>query len=165
MNILEELGIEIKGTAQMINGIKDVLEGIISEPTLDDEARERLYTATRAFFSKMLTEMLRYKCFVLWSEPDTVTVHILESPEECDSWIESAEDLFSKYPIESGENREMDEFKHKNRFVCRIGFEQFLELAGDEFDNPNNFSISECGFEYFFEDRSSVVKARAEGRI
>ncbi len=162
---LEEMGIEVKGAAEMISGFKEVLNGIVTEPTLDDLVSEELYITTNALFSKALTEMLRYKAFVLWSEPDAVTVHILNSSEECNSWIGSAEDLFAKYPMKSGEDCEMDEFKRKNRFACEISFEQFRELAGDDFDKPDNYDISECGLSFTFIDRAPVVKARAEGKI
>lgn len=162
---LEEMGIEVKGTVAMISGFQEVLRGIVTEPSLDDLVSEELYITASTFFSKALTEMLRYKAFVLWSEPDTVTVQILESSEECQSWVEDAERLFEENPIESTDDSELDEFKRNNRFVREITFEQFLELTKSEFDNSNNYSVSETGLEYIFEDRLPVVEARAAGEI
>lgn len=162
---LEEMGIEVKGAAATIRGFKELLRGIDTEGCLDEPTNEQLYIAAWELFSKTVKKILRYKVFLLWSESDYVTVHILETSEECEAWIKDAERLFEENPIPDSDDRKLDEFARQNRFVREISFEQFLELAGDEFNNPNNYSISETGLEYIFEDRTPVVEARAAGKL
>ena len=162
---LEEMGIEVKGAAATIRGFAELLHGIDTEESLDPDTSEELYIAACGFFSKTVKEMLRYKVFLLWSEPDYVTVHILETSEECEAWIKDAERLFEENPIPDSANQELDEFARQNRFVREITFEQFLELAEDEFNNPNNYSVSETGLEFVFEDRLPVVEARVAGKL
>lgn len=161
---LDEM-IEVKGTAAMIRGFVELLRGIDSEPSLDEPTSEELYVSVYELFPKLITEMLRYKAFLLWSDPDYVTVHILDTSEECKLRIKDAEGLFNENPLPDTGDAEMDEFARRNRFAREINFEQLLELAKDEFTNPNNYSVSECGLEYIFEDRTPVVEARAAGRI
>lgn len=161
----EEMGIKIEGAAAMIRGFQEIIRGIVTEETIDDLTSENLYITANTFFSKALKEMLSYKCFVIWSEADFVSVHILNTSEECRDMIESAERLFSEYPIEDTNNPELDKFKRLNRFAREISFDEFVELAGNEFENYNNYSVSECGLEYIFEDRTAIINARAEGRI
>lgn len=148
-----------------ILGFKEVLHGIDTEPSLSEAATEEFYTAAWDLFSKTITETLRYKCLLLWSDPDFVSVHILESIEECEMWRKEAERLFEENPIPDSDDPKMTEFERRYRFVREITFEQFLELTGDEFDNPHNYSITECGVEYVFEDRTAVVNARAAGKL
>lgn len=162
---LEEMGIEVKGTAATIRGFQELLRGIDTEESLDEPTDEQLYTAAWELFSKTVKEMLRYKVFLLWSEPDYVTVQILDTSEECRLWIEDAERLFAENPIPDSDDRELDEFARHNRFAREIAFEQFLELAENEFNNPNNYSVSETGLEFIFEDRTPVVEARAAGKL
>lgn len=162
---LEEMGIEVKGVAATIRGFQELLRGIDTEESLDDPISEELYTETWELFSKTIKEMLRYKVFLLWSEPDYVTVHILETSEECEAWIKDAERLFDENPIPDSNDPKMDEFERQNRFVREIDFEQFLKLAKDEFNNPDNFSISETGLEFIFEDRTPIAEARAAGKL
>lgn len=162
---LEEMGIEVKGAAATIRGFQELLRGIDTEESLDESTDEELYTAAWELFSKTVKEMLRYKAFALWSEPDDVTVHILETSEKCEMWIKDAERLFAENPIPDSDDRELDKFARRNRFVREITFEQFLELSGDEFNNPDNFSISETGLEFIFEDRTPVVEARSAGKL
>ncbi len=162
---LEEMGIEVKGVAATIRGFQELLRGIDTEESLDDPISEELYTAAWELFSKTVKEMLRYKAFLLWSEPDYVTVHILESDEECAGWIATAERLFAEKPIPDSHDPELDEFARRNRFAREITFEQFFELAGDELYNPNNYSVSETGLEFVFEDRLPVVEARTAGKL
>lgn len=162
---LEEMGIEVKGAAATIQGFKELLRGIDTEESLDEPTSEELYIAAWELFSKTVKEMLRYKVFLLWSEPDYVTVQILDTSEECKAWIKDAERLFEENPIPDSNDRELDEFARRNRFAREIGFGQFLKLAKDELGNPNNYSISETGLEYIFEDRSPVVEARAAGKL
>lgn len=165
MFTLEEMGIEVKGAAATIRGFQELLHGIDSEESLDESTDEELYTAAWELFSKTIKEMLRYKAFLLWSEPDFASVHILESDEECAEWIATAERLFTENPIPDSDDPELDEFSRRNRFVREIEFEQFLKLAKDEFNNPDNFSISETGLEFIFEDRTPIVEARAAGKL
>ena len=162
---LEEMGIEINGAAATIRGFKELLRGIDTEESLDDLISEELHIAACELFSKTVKEMLRYKVFLLWSEPDSVTIHILESSEECEMWIKDAERLFAENPISDSNDPKMDEFTRRNRFAREISFEQFVKLAGDEFNSPNNYSISETGLEYIFEDRTSIVEAREAGKL
>lgn len=96
---LEEMGIEVKGAAATIRGFQELLRGIDTEESLDESTDEELYTAAWELFSKTVKEMLRYKAFALWSEPDDVTVHILETSEKCEMWIKDAERLFAENPI------------------------------------------------------------------
>lgn len=165
MFTLEEMGIEIKGAAATIRGFKELLRGIDTEESLDDPISEELYTAAWELFSKTVKEMLRYKAFLLWSEPDYVTVHILESDEECAEWIKDAERLFEENPIPDSDDPELDEFARRNRFAREITFEQLFELAGDELYNPNNYSVSETGLEFVVEDRTPIAEARAAGKL
>lgn len=162
---LEEMGIEVKGAAATIRGFKELLRGIDTEESLDDPISKELFIAACEIFSKTVKEMLRYKAFLLWSDPDYVSVQILDTSEECKAWIKDAERLFEENPIPDSNDRELDEFARRNRFAREIGFEQFLKLTKDEFDNPNNYSISETGLEYIFEDRTPVVEARAAGKL
>ncbi|MBD5111433.1 MAG: hypothetical protein HDT42_02695 [Ruminococcaceae bacterium] len=164
MFTLDEM-IEVKGASATIRGFKELLRGIDTEESLDDPMSEELYIAACELFSKTVKEMLRYKVFLLWSEPDFVSVHVLDTSEECEVWIKDAERLFEENPIPSSNDREMDEFKRNNRFVREISFEQFIELAGAEFDNPDNYSVSETGLEFVFENRTAVVNARAAGEL
>lgn len=156
---------KIKGAVATIRGFKELLHGIGTEGSLDEPTNEELYSAAWELFSKTVKEMLRYKVFLLWSEPDYVTVQILESPKECEMWIKYAERLFEENPIPDSTDRELDKFARHNRFVCEITFDQFLELSGDEFNNPNNYSVSETGLEFYFEDRLPIVEARAAGKL
>lgn len=162
---LEEMGIEVKGASATIRGFKELLHGIDTEESLDDPMSEELYIAACELFSKTITEMLRYKVFLLWSEPDYVTVQILDTSEECEMWIKDAKRLFEENPIPDSDDHELDEFARRNRFAREISFEQFIELAGAEFDNPDNYSVSETGLEFVFENRTAVVNARAAGEL
>ncbi|MBD5128651.1 MAG: hypothetical protein HDT43_01815 [Ruminococcaceae bacterium] len=164
MLALEEMT-EVTPAMRTVGGFIEILNGITLDETLDDDTTEELYSATAELFRRTLTELLRNRALLLWSDIDSVSVHILESSEECKPWIESAERLFEEYPIEDTEDPELDRFKRDNRFAREISFEQFKELAGSEFDNINNYSISETGLEYIFEDLAPIVNARAEGRI
>ena len=77
-----------------IRGFKELLRGIDTEPSLHPEASEELYIAACELFSKTIRETLPNKVLLLWSDPDFVSVHILETCEECDAWIKDAERLF-----------------------------------------------------------------------
>lgn len=161
---LDEM-IEVKGVMAMVRGFKELLRGIDTEPSLDPVTSEELYTAACELFSKTIKETLCNKALLLWSDTDFVSVYVLESSEECKTWIKDAERLFEENPIPDSDDRELDEFARRNRFAGEITFEQFLELAGDEFFNPRNYSVSECGLEFVFEDRTPIVKARTAGQI
>lgn len=80
-------------------------------------------------------------------------------------WMKDAEHLFKEHPIPDSDDPKMDEFERQNRFAHEVTFEQFLELAGDEFENPHNYSVSETGLEFVFENRLPVIEARAAGRL
>lgn len=161
---LDEM-IEVKGVMAMVRGFKELLLGIDTEPSLDPVTSEELYTAACELFSKTVKETLCNKALLLWSDPDFVSVHILDTSEECEAWIKDAERLFEENPIPDSNDHEFDEFARRNRFACEVSFEKFVELAGDEFDNPHNYSVSECGLEFVFEDRTAVVNARAAGKL
>lgn len=161
---LEEM-ITVTPLMTTICGFKELLRGIDTEPSLHPEASEELYIAACELFSKTIIETLPNKALLLWSDPDDVTVHILETSEKCEMWIKDAERLFTENPIPDSNDPKMDEFERQNRFVREITFEQFLELAEDEFNNPNNYSVSETGLEFVFEDRLPVVEARAAGKL
>lgn len=162
---LEEMGIEVKGTAATIRGFQELLRGIDTEESLDDPISEELCTAAWDLFSKTVKEMLRYKALLLWSDPDYASVFVLESDEECAEWIKDAERLFEENPIPDSDDPELDEFARRNRFAREINFEQFLELSGDELHSPNNYSVSETGLEFIFEDRTPIAEARAAGKL
>lgn len=161
---LEEM-ITVTPLMATIRGFRELLHGIDTEPSLDPVTSEELYIAASELFSKTVAEMLRYKVFLLWSDPDYVSVHILDTDKECELWIKDAERLFKENPIPNSDDPKMTEFERRNRFVREISFEQFFELAGDEFNNPNNYSVSECGLEFSFVDRLPVVEAHAKGLI
>ena len=161
---LEEM-ITVTPLMTMICGFKELLRGIDTEPSLDPDTSEELYTAAYELFAKSLRETLPNKALLLWSDPDFVSVYILESSEECKSWLKETECLFAENPIPDGDDPKMADFERRNRFVREISFEQFVELAGDELDNPYNYSVSECGLEYIFEDRTPVVEARTAGKL
>ena len=161
---LEEM-ITVTPLMTTICGFKELLCGIDAEPSLDPDTSEELYTAACELFSKTVKETLCNKALLLWSDPDFVSVHILDTSEECEAWIKGAERLFEENPIPDSNDRELDEFARRNRFACEISFEKFVELAGDEFDNPHNYSVSECGLEFVFEDRLPVIEARSAGQI
>lgn len=161
---LEEM-ITVTPLMSTIRGLKELLLGIDTEPSLDPGTSEELYLSVWEIFSKTLKEILPYKALLLWSDPDYASVFILESDEECAEWIKDAERLFEENPIPDSDDPELDEFARRNRFVREISFEQFLELAGDELYNPNNFSISEVGLEFCFENRLPVVEARAARKL
>lgn len=161
---LEEM-ITVTPLMSTIRGLKELLLGIDTEPSLDPGTSEELYTAAWELFSKTLKETLRYKALLLWSDPDYASVHILETSEECEMWIKDAERLFAENPIPDSNDRELDEFARRNRFVREISFEQLLELAGDELYNPNNYSVSETGLEFVVEDRTPIAEARAAGKL
>lgn len=161
---LEEM-ITVTPLMTTICGFKELLRGIDTEPSLDPGTSEELYLSVWEIFKKTLKETLRYKALLLWSDPDYASVHILESDEECAGWIEDANRLFAENPIPDSADRELDEFARQNRFVREITFEQFLELAEDEFNNPDNYSVSETGLEFIFEDRTPIVEARAAGKL
>lgn len=161
---LEEM-ITVTPLMTTIRGFKEVLHGIDTEPSLSEAATEEFYAAAWDLFSKTITETLRYKCLLLWSDPDFVSVHILESIEECEMWRKEAERLFEENPIPDCDDPKMTEFERRNRFAQEITFEQFCELAGDQLNDPNNYSVTEVGLEFIFEDRTAIVNARAAGKI
>lgn len=161
---LEEM-ITVTPLMTTICGFKELLRGIDTEPSLHPEASEELYISVCELFSKTIRETLPNKVLLLWSDPDFVSVHILESSEECEMWIKDAKRLFEENPIPDSDDHKLDEFERRNRFAREISFEQFAELAGDEFDNPHNYSVSECGLEFVFEDRTPIVEARASGQL
>lgn len=161
---LEEM-ITVTPLMTTIRGFKELLRGIDAEPSLDPDKSEELYIAASELFSKTIRETLPNKALLLWSDPDFVTVHVLETSEECEMWKADAERLFEENPIPDSGDPKMDEFERRNRFVREISYKQFFELAGDEFDNPHNYSVSETGLEFVFEDRTPVVEARAAGEI
>lgn len=148
-----------------IRGFQDILRGIDAEPSLDPVTSEELYTAACELFSQTVKETLCNKALLLWSDHDYVSVHILESSEECELWVEESKRLFEENPIPDSNDRELDEFARRNRFVCEVSFEKFVELAGDEHENPHNYSIFETGVEFVFEDRLPVIEARAAGKL
>lgn len=148
-----------------IRGFKELLRGIDTEPSLDPAMSEELYTAACELFSKVIKETLPCKALLLWSDPDFVSVCILESSEECEAWIKDAERLFEENPIPDSNDPKMTEFERRNRFVCELSFKQFCELAGDELVNLHNYHVTEFGLDYVFEDRTPVVEARAKGLI
>lgn len=161
---LEDM-ITVTPLMKTIRGFKELLSGIDAEPSLDPDTSEEFFAATCELFSKTVRETLPNKTLLLWSDPDYVSVYILDTSEECQLWIERAERLFRENPIPDSGDPKMTEFEQRNRFACEISFEQFAELTGDEFDNPHNYGVSECGLEYIFEDRTPVVNARAAGKL
>ena len=161
---LEEM-ITVTPLMTTIRGFQEVLRGIDTEPSLDPDTIEELYTAAYGLFAKSLRETLPNKALLLWSDPDFVSVHILESSEECQSWVEDAERMFAENPILDGDDPKMAEFERQNRFVREITLDQFEELAGSEFDNINNYFITEVGLDYIFEDRTPIIEAHTSGRI
>lgn len=148
-----------------IRGFKELLCGIDAEPSLDPVTSEELYTAACELFSQTVKETLCNKALLLWSDPDFVSVHILESSEECELWVEDSKRLFEENPIPDSNDPKMTEFEQRNRFVCELSFEQFCELAGDELVNLHNYHVTEFGLDYVFEDRTPVVEARAAGKL
>lgn len=161
---LEEM-ITVTPLMTTIRGFKELLHGIDTVPCLHPETSEELYIAACELFSKIIRETLPNKALLLWSDPDYVSVQILDTSEECEAWIKDAERLFEENPIPDSDDHELDEFERRNRFAREISFEQFAEFAGDEFDNPHNYSVSECGLEFVFEDRTPIVEARASGQL
>lgn len=141
------------------------MHGINTEESLDAVEDEELYITAWEMFPKFIKTALRYKCFVLWSELGFVSVHILDSDEECARWIADANRLFEENPIPDSDDPKSDDFNRKCRFVSAITFEQFTKIAGKEFENPDNFLISETGLEFAFEDCIPVYEARANGEI
>lgn len=161
---LDEM-IEVKGVMAMVRGFKELLRGIDTEPSLDPATSEELYTAACELFSQTIKETLCNKALLLWSDTDFVSVYAHETSKECEAWIKEAERLFEENPIPDSNDSKMTEFERRNRFAKEITFEQFCELAKNEFDNPHNYSVTECGLEFVFEDRSAVVNARAAGKL
>lgn len=161
---LEEM-IAVTPLMSTIRGFQELLLGIDTEPSLDPGTSEELYLSIWEIFKKTLKETLPYKALLLWSDPDYASVFVLESDEECAEWIKDAERLFEENPIPDSDDPELDEFARRNRFACEISFEQFLELAGDELYNPNNYSISEAGIEFVVENRTPIAEARASGKL
>lgn len=161
---LEEM-ITVTPLMSTIRGFQELLLGIDTEPSLDPGTSEELYTAAWELFSKTVKELLPYKALLLWSDPDYASVFILETDKECAEWTKDANRLFAENPIPNSDDPELDEFARRNRFVREITFEQFLELAGDELYNPNNYSVSETGLEFVVEDRTPIAEARAAGKL
>lgn len=164
MMVLEEMT-TVTPLMTTIRGFQDILRGIDAEPSLDPVTSEELYTAACELFSQTVKETLCNKALLLWSDPDFVSVHILDTSEKCEAWIKDAERFFEENPIPDSNDHELDEFARRNRFAREITLEQFIEFAGDEFDNPHSYSVSECGLDYIFEDCTRVVEARAAGML
>lgn len=164
MFTLEEMT-TITPAMQTVRGFKELLNGIAADNTLDDIVDEELYNSAAELFNKALTEILRNRVLLLWSDLDGVSIHVLKSSEECERMLEDAERLFAQYPIENTNDPEIDKVNRNNRFVCKISFKQFCELTGSEFANPDNYSVSECGLEYCFEDQTPIINARANGKL
>ena len=162
---LEELGFEVKGDLAAIRGFKELLDGINTEKTLDDSAKDRLSIMLLNVYSKIAKEIFPNKTFALWSEPHGATVTILDTPEEVEAIVNRANSLFGEYPIPDTDDPKLDVFKRTNRFAREISFEQFMELAGEDFENPYRYSVSETGLEFTFDDHIPVIEARAACRI
>ncbi len=162
---LEELNIQTTGAAAIIRYFKELLNSIDTEESLDDLEAEELYNTLWSIFPQFRDTAIRYKCFVLWSDEDGAEVHILDTPEEVSGYIANAEQLFKEYPIPNSNDPETDEFKRKCRFAAEVSLEQLRKLAGDEFDNPNNFRVDETGLTFTFEDYVRVFESRAKGLI
>lgn len=149
----------------MIRGIKDTLTAIDEDQTLSEVEDEELYMETTELFIKLVKAMLSHKELLLVCDVDTAEVHILDTTEELEQWKEGAERLFAEYPLHVTNDPEMDAFKARNRFTCKISLEQLVELAGSDFYDPNNFYISECGTEFTFVDLVPIAEARSAGEL
>lgn len=150
---------------KVIRGILDVLEGIDNDQTISEAEDEELYIATVELFAKLIKTMLPHKALLLECNVDTALVHVLDTDEDLNQWKEGIERLFSEHPLPATDDPEMDAFKARNRFACKISFEQLVELAGSDFFDPNNFNVSECGAEFDFVDLVPIAEARTAGRL
>ena len=161
---LEEM-ITVTPLMAMIRGIKDTLTAIDEDQTLSEVEDEELYVETTELFIKLVKTMLSYRELLLVCDIDTASVHFLDTSEELERWKEDTEKLFAEYPLPVTDNPEMDAFKAQNRFACKISLEQFVELSGADFYDPNNFGVSECGAEFAFVDLTSIAEARSAGNL
>ncbi len=162
---LKELGIEVEGAALTTYLFKELLHIIDFDKTFSADETEEVYMELYEIFPKIVKMVLRNKVLLLWSDPDFVSVHILESSGECKLWIRDAERLFKANPIPDSDDPQMDDFVRQNRFAREITFEQFAELAGDDFSNPDCYRVDETGLTFAFENTEPVYEARANGKI
>lgn len=149
----------------MIRGIKDTLTAIDEDQTLSEAEDEELYLETTELFIKLIKTMFPYKELLLVCDVDTAEVHILDTPEELEQWKEGTERLFAEYPLPITDDPEMDTFKARNRFACKISLEQLIELSGDDFFDPHNFNIDETGAGFSFVDLVPIAEARSAGKL
>lgn len=162
---LEEMNIKTTGTAAIIYHYKALLEAIDVEQNLNGIEADELYYTLWNTFPKLLDAILVPKCFVLWSDEGGAEVHILDGEKEVEDYIQTADWLFGENPIPDSNDHNLDEFKQKCRFAVELSLEQFKELAGDKLDNPNFFAVDERGLTFEFDDYTSVIEARTNGKI
>ena len=162
---LEEMGVEVKGAAAMIRGFQEIFHEIASESCLDDDAKDELFFKTLETFLFTVKRTFENKTLLMWSDTSGAELYVLDTMEQASMWQKEAERIFEENPLTTTDDPDFDRLEQLSRFAKVIDLEQFIELAGDSFENPNNYLVDECGLSFIFEDTAAITRARESGRI